>query len=486
MPRIPSEVEPTPFYGTSDNDIIFQTGGTFDYYGLGGDDVFYVDANDAIGPAGYYTYPDQYFFGGSGSDTISYVLSDKGIIANLGSGIAHRMLDGQVQSTHHLSSIENLTGSNFADTIYGSDGANLLRGGGSGDILYGFDGDDHLWGDIGNDTVDGGDGDDTVDGGTGNDALSGGDGADTVIGGDGADSLEGGAQNDVLNGGAHNDTMLGDSGDDRLEGGSGNDTMDGGSGTDTVVYTGAGAVTVSLFTGTASGAWGSDTLIGIERVETGNGNDIVYGTTGSNRVDVGGGNDVVFAFDGHDVVYAGSGNDTVYGYEGIDLVYGGTGDDILWGGSEGDTLHGENGADRLNGEEGGDSLFGEAGADWIRGGDGLDLISGGFDADVIKWGAGDSGADTITGFDVAEDRLWFDTGYFAVEPVGAVDLVDVLMVFDAGADAVLAANTAAEGWTVIATLQNVDAQTIGQMITDESILASPVVNFGGQPGDLNL
>jgi hypothetical protein len=60
------------------------------------------------------------------------------------------------------------------------------------------------------------------------------------------------------------------------------------------------------------------------------------------------------------------------------------------------------------------------------------------------------------------------------------------MVFDAGADAVLAANTAAEGWTVIATLQNVDAQTIGQMITDESILASPVVNFGGQPGDLNL
>ena len=212
----------------------------------------------------------------------------------------------------------------------------------------------------------------------------------------------------------------------------------------------------------------------------------MYGTTGSNRLDVGGGNDVVFAFDGHDIVYAGSGNDTVYGYEGIDLVYAGTGDDILWGGSDGDTLHGENGADRLNGEDGDNSLFGEAGADWIRGGDGLDLISGGFDADVIKWGAGDSGADTITGFNVAEDRLWFDAGYFAVEPVGAVDLVDVLMVFDAGADAVLAANTAAEGWTVIATLQNVDAQTIGQMITDETILASPVVNFGGQPGELWL
>ena len=233
MPQVPQEVQPATFYGTADNDIVFQNNFTFDYYGLGGDDVFFVDANDAIGPAGYYAYPDQYFFGGSGSDTMSYVLSDKAILANLGTGIAYRMFNGQAQSTHYLSSIENLTGSNFADTIYGSDGANLLRGGGGGDTIYGLDGDDHLWGDSGNDTVDGGEGDDTVDGGTGNDVLSGGDGADTVIGGDGADSLEGGAQNDVLNGGAHNDTMLGDSGDDRLEGGSGNDTMDGGSGTDT-------------------------------------------------------------------------------------------------------------------------------------------------------------------------------------------------------------------------------------------------------------
>ena len=173
MPQVPQEVQPATFYGTADNDIVFQNNFTFDYYGLGGDDVFFVDANDAIGPAGYYAYPDQYFFGGSGSDTMSYVLSDKAILANLGTGIAYRMFNGQAQSTHYLSSIENLTGSNFADTIYGSDGANLLRGGGGGDTIYGLDGDDHLWGDSGNDTVDGGEGDDTVDGGTGNDVLSG-------------------------------------------------------------------------------------------------------------------------------------------------------------------------------------------------------------------------------------------------------------------------------------------------------------------------
>ena len=63
-----------------------------------------------------------------------------------------------INCAHYLSSIENLTGSNFADTIYGSDGANLLRGGGGGDTIYGLDGDDHLWGDSGNDTVDGGEG----------------------------------------------------------------------------------------------------------------------------------------------------------------------------------------------------------------------------------------------------------------------------------------------------------------------------------------
>ena len=103
MPQVPQEVQPATFYGTADNDIVFQNNFTFDYYGLGGDDVFFVDANDAIGPAGYYAYPDQYFFGGSGSDTMSYVLSDKAILANLGTGIAYRMFNGQAQSTHYLS-----------------------------------------------------------------------------------------------------------------------------------------------------------------------------------------------------------------------------------------------------------------------------------------------------------------------------------------------------------------------------------------------
>jgi hypothetical protein len=65
--------------------------------------------------------------------------------------------------TDTLISIENLTGSNSADTLTGSSGANSLNGG------------------TGNDTLAGGTGDDTLDGGTGADLLKGGLGNDTYV-----------------------------------------------------------------------------------------------------------------------------------------------------------------------------------------------------------------------------------------------------------------------------------------------------------------
>jgi hypothetical protein len=86
---------------------------------------------------------------------------------------------------------------------------------------------------------------------------------------------------------------------------------------------------------------------------------------------------------------------------------------------------------------------------------------------------GDDGYDLIAGFSLAQDRLWFDRGFFATEPLSAVELRDVLMVFDVGAHAVLAANTASQGWIGIAELRNVDASIVGQMIEDESILLAP-------------
>ena len=108
MTKTPQEVEAHPIYGTSEDDIILDTETLSEFFGLQGDDVFMASENDAYGVPGYYTFIDDYFHGGSGSDTISYQLSDKKIMANLGSGIAHRVFQGQAQSTDYLDSIEKI------------------------------------------------------------------------------------------------------------------------------------------------------------------------------------------------------------------------------------------------------------------------------------------------------------------------------------------------------------------------------------------
>jgi len=498
MPVEPDEVEAPIIYGTRKNDVLYEYEGLpTSIYGQGGDDTIIAAASDALyNPAsGLNTYPEDYFDGGSGSDTVSYALSDKKIEASLQTGIAVRIFEGQVQSTDYFDSIENLTGSKYDDLIYGSTLGNQLRGGNGVDELYGYGGNDQLWGDSGNDHLDGGDGNDTADGGKGNDDLFGGKGNDTLKGGDGADYIEGGSGNDNLQGGSANDELYGGSGNDRLEGGSGDDTIDGGSGTDTVVYTGAGAVTVSLWDGTASGAWGNDTLTSIENVETGSGNDVVLANNGGNEVRSGGGNDYVYTFDGDDIVYAGSGNDSVYGYDGEDKLYGDTGNDKLYGDGDDDDLYGQDGNDKLYGGDGDDLIFGQNGnddliggdgddtlsggnsSDRLRGGDGLDTLIGGSGPDIIAWGQGDSGLDTIAGFSLGYDKLAFGYGFFETNAVGPIDLEDVLMVFDDGPDAWLAANTAHEGWQFIGRFENVNAIQMTQMIADESILA-PAVGDG--------
>ena len=70
--------------------------------------------------------------------------------------------------------------------------------------------------------------------------------------------------------------------------------------------------------------------------------------------------------------------------------------------------------------------------------------------------------------------------------MGGVHLEDVLLVFNDGDDAWLAANTADAGWTFIAKLLDVDANAVDQMIENESILGPANVNLGGGPGDFGL
>ena len=80
-----------------------------------------------------------------------------------------------------LSSIENVTGSNYGDKLVGNAANNVLSG---------LAGNDQLNGAGGNDTLIGGTGDDHINGGSGNDVIRGGTGRDFLRGGSGADKFD--------------------------------------------------------------------------------------------------------------------------------------------------------------------------------------------------------------------------------------------------------------------------------------------------------
>ncbi|MET3926872.1 calcium-binding protein [Devosia sp. 2618] len=234
------------------------------YFGDSGNDLF-----ESIGFS-------NTFNGGSGSDTISYVPRSDETTSIGRTGVDVRLNEGKAftgnATFETLISIENVRGSNNADTIVGNDVANLLEGfggndliaglggndilkggagndelqggagndrlhGGSGnDRLFGEDGNDKLFGDSGSDKLFGEAGNDTMEGGSGNDLLQGGSGTDVISGDDGNDDLKGDSGNDTLNGGAGNDKLNGGSGNDKLRGGEGKDTLTGGSGDDRFVF----------------------------------------------------------------------------------------------------------------------------------------------------------------------------------------------------------------------------------------------------------
>jgi Ca2+-binding RTX toxin-like protein len=83
--------------------------------------------------------------GGTGVDTVSYASATGAVTVNLTSGKA-----GGADGTDTLKTIENVTGSGFADAITGNSLANLLSAGAGNDSINAIDGIS------GNDTVDGG------------------------------------------------------------------------------------------------------------------------------------------------------------------------------------------------------------------------------------------------------------------------------------------------------------------------------------------
>ncbi|QQE65799.1 hypothetical protein GFS31_24890 [Leptolyngbya sp. BL0902] len=152
-----------------------------------------------------------------------------------------------------------------------------------------------------------------------------------------------------------------------------------------------------------------------------NGNDIINGSSGSisglsstNVFYAGGGDDIVNGGSNVDLIYGGTGNDILNGGGGNDRVYGEAGDDILNGGTGDDYLNGGTGNDILNGGSGNDTLIGGAGNDILNGGSGNDILvggpgsdrlTGGQGRDIFRFNAVSEGLDTITDFEILQDRI---------------------------------------------------------------------------------
>jgi Ca2+-binding RTX toxin-like protein len=372
-------------YGGDGNDQLF-----------GGDD----DAGDLLD-------------GGTGADTLT---GGKGediyVVDNLNDVIieSNGLLDGTdtVQSsiTWTLSdSLENLTlTGNNAINGTGNAASNEIEGNAGNNILSGGDGADGLTGGGGNDTLFGGNDDDYLDGGEGSDILEGGNGNDTYVVDNIGDRIVENAPNNTSHdivlsnvntwvlddnledlylysseaingtGNALNNLLVGNERDNVLIGGDGDDTLRGG---------------------------GGDTLDG------GVGNDTYY--VGPNATIVEGvdaGIDTVISSYSSWTLQANLENLTLGGTVGGDNPINGIGNELD------NTITGNNSSNVLFGKQGNDTLLGEGGDDRLVGGIGDDILTGGDGADRFYRWRSDTGVDTITDFQVGEDRLCFSARGF--------------------------------------------------------------------------
>jgi len=124
--------------------------------GSAADDTLIGDANDNILTGGDGGDDLQ---GGAGSDTASYANASEGVIAALDPGLGSFQTNDAAGDT--FDSIENLTGSDYNDSLYGNTIDNILDGGLGDDHLYASAGDDILIVNQGHDTAIGDVGSDT-------------------------------------------------------------------------------------------------------------------------------------------------------------------------------------------------------------------------------------------------------------------------------------------------------------------------------------
>ena len=390
--------------------------------------------------------------GGMGDDTAAYDRADAGLRADLQSAGSNT---GEATGDIYVD-IENLVGTDFADTLAGNAEANWIDGKSGNDVLLGRLGDDTLFGDAGNDFLNGGLGADELRGGGGKDDWAQYNQSTIGIRADLANPLSntGEAAGDTyisienLFGSQHNDTLVGDSirnvflangGDDQLFGAGGGDvlfakdgadTLDGGSGNDTLIggkggddlrggtgidrvqyqQSAIGLTVDLLMPGDNTGEAAGDSYDSIEDLLGTFFNDTLLGNDDANVISGLGGSDYIVARDGDDTILGAGGNDWIEGGAGADAKNGGAGKDTAaYGFASGavsvdleaaGTNTGEAAGDifvsieNLSGSDFGDILKGSNIANWIKGQLGDDEIFGRGGDDTL---IGSAGEDTLSG-----------------------------------------------------------------------------------------
>ena len=341
--------------------------------------------------------------------------------------------------------------------------------------------------------------------------------SDNLIGTARGDTIDALAGNDTIDGLAGHDRLSGGAGNDTLIGGAGNDTLNGGSGNDTADYSAATtAVSANLATGRVSSSQtGTDTLIAIEAIVGGSGNDLLRAGSSGANLSGGGGNDRLFGGAGQDVIRGDAGNDTILGRAGADRLFGGAGDDFLIidaadtvvnGGAGLDralvqgnadfsinlnsasieVINSAGGNDNLNGAgmtgrlvarsgTGDDTIIGGNGSNFLYGGAGNDSITGGNGSDVLL---GHQGVDYISGGG-GNDSIYTDGNDRFIDGGAGYDRLYVL-----GSNAV-SLNLAAVGFEVVSGGAGND-RLIGSTVADRQLLRGNNGDdtlFGGAAAD---
>lgn len=353
--------------GGDGQDTLFGETGADSLFGGDGDDRLFVDIDDVLidGGAGF----DRVIVRDSRDFSIDQAATG---IERVDAGAGNDTLDASGLTGRAMqfgnAGNDTLTGGAGHDLLRGGEGDDLIRGNAGNDALFGDAGVDALYGGAGNDrlyvdvedsVIDGGAGFDQIvvqtsagfsidqaatsieraDGNAGDDRFDasavnervlhfGKGGNDTLIGGAGNDFQRGGDGDDSIFGGAGNDNLFGDAGADALSGGDGDDRLnidrddtviEGGAGFDRVVFRDTSDFSIDL------------AATGVERVDSGIGNDVLDGS----------------GLTGRSVQTGNAGDDNLIGGTANDFLRGGDGDDLIEGGAGNDVMFGDAGADRF-------------------------------------------------------------------------------------------------------------------------------------------